>query len=82
MTVALDQMMTVGPLRIMVISECKVTAYQGHGAVFLTGHKRPIAFLIRQGAALDAFGLDGEAMKPKQVETLCPGAYRTALEAR
>jgi len=82
MTVALDQMVTVGPLRIMVICECKVAAHQSEGAIFASGHKRPVAILIRHGAALDAFGLEGDAMTPKQVETLCPGAYRTALEAR
>ena len=82
MTVALDQMVTVGPSRITVISECKLTANQSRGAVFICGQKRPIAILIKQGATLDAFGPDGNMMTHEQVENLCPGACRAALEAR
>ena len=82
MTVSLDQMITVGPLRIAVLSDSAVNVIHSNGVVFFTGRKQPVAILIKQGAVLGAFGLDGGSMTREHVENLCPGAWRTALEAR
>ena len=82
MTVSLDQTIKIGPVRIAALSDCTMTANHRNGAVFVCGQKRPVAILIRQGAALIAFGPEGDPLTRKHVEKLCPGAWRAALEAR
>lgn len=82
MTVMLDKMKQLGPLHIMALSEHAVTAKLGKGMALVVGQKRPVAILIKQGKALTAFGPQGMPMTREQVETLCPGAWRTALEDR
>ncbi|WP_390913761.1 hypothetical protein [Pseudosulfitobacter sp. SM2401] len=81
MTVSLDQMINVGPSRIAVLSDRAVKVIHSNGIVFFTGRKHPVAVLIRQGAALNAFGLEGNPMTREHVENLCPGAWRTVLDA-
>jgi hypothetical protein len=80
MTVSLDNMIKLGPLRIMALSEREITANHSNGAIFAYGQKRPIAVLIRRGDALDVYGLQGDPMTREQVETICPGAWRAALD--
>lgn len=82
MTVSLDQMITVGPLQIAVLSDCTISANHTNGAVFVSGHKQPVAILIRRGTAMIAFGPRGDPMTRKQVDILCPNAWRMAQEAR
>lgn len=82
MTVSLDQMITVGPLRVAILSDRTIQIIHTSGSIFGTGRKHPIAVLIRQGAALNAFGLDGNPLTREQVENLCPGAWHTVLDAR
>lgn len=72
----------MGPLRIVALSDSTVAASHCKGCIFCTGQKRPVAVLIKHGKALTAFGPEGMPMTRAQVETLCPGAWRTALEAR
>lgn len=81
MTVSLDQMITVGPLQIAVLTDCTINVIHRHGIVFFTAHKRPVAFLIKQGEALSAFDPEGNPMTREHVENLCSGAWRTTLEA-
>ena len=81
MSVSLDQMIKVGPWRIMVLSECRIIANQNNGAMFASGCKQPVAVLIRHGAALSVFGPQGNSMTRAQVETLYPGVWRRALDA-
>lgn len=80
MTVTLDQVITVGPLRIAVLSDCTITANHRNGAIFVSGQKIPIAVLIRQDSALTAFGADGMPMTRDQIDKLCPDAWVKALE--
>ena len=82
MTVRLDKGRQLGPLQIMALSECAVTAKHGRGMVLIAGQKRPVAILIKQGMVLTAFGPEGMPMTREHVETLCPGAWRSALEDR
>lgn len=82
MTVSLDQVITVGRLKIAVLSDCTMTANHRNGAVFISGQKRPVAVLIKQGAALIAFEPEGDPMTRERLEKLCPDAWRTAMEAR
>lgn len=81
-TFALGQMLHVGPLQIVALSECTIAANHGKGTIFVAGRKRPVAVLIRHGKTLTAFGPEGMPMTSEHVEKLCPGAWRTALEAR
>lgn len=81
MTVSLDPMITVGPLQVTMLSDSTVTARHRNGMVFVSGQKRPVAVLIKQSAALAAFGPEGNPMTRENVELLCPGAWRTASEA-
>lgn len=82
MTVALDQKITVGPLQITVLSDCTTTTRHTNGSVFVSGQKRAVAILIKQGAALTAFAPEGKQMTREQVDNLCPSAWRIVLEAR
>ncbi|WP_373028164.1 hypothetical protein [Sulfitobacter sp.] len=79
MTVVLDQTMTLGPLRISVLAECRVMTGHAKGAVFVSAQKRPVAFLIKQDAKLAAFGPEGRPMSRAEIESLCPGAWQSAL---
>ncbi|MGJ5620087.1 hypothetical protein [Sulfitobacter sp. MF3-043] len=82
MTVSLDQIIKVGPLRIALLSDRAVKAIHCNGFVFFTGRKHPVAVLIRQGAALNAYELDGHPLTRAHVEKLCPGAWRCVRDAR
>lgn len=82
MTVSLDQMIKVGPSQIAVLSDRTVKVIHCNGVVFFTGRKHPVAVLIKQGAALNAFALEGNPITREHVENLCPGAWRTVLDAR
>lgn len=82
MTVTLGRIIELGPLRIVALSDNTVAASHCKGSFFGTGQKGPVAVLIKQGKVLTAFGPEGMPMTRAQVETLCPGAWRTALEAR
>lgn len=82
MTVSLDQMIIVGPLRIALLSDSVIKVIHSNGVVFFTGRKHPVAVLIRQGAAMNAFGLEGNSLTREYVENLCPGSWRTVLDAR
>lgn len=82
MTVSLDRVITVGPLQIAVLSDRTITANHSKGAVFVSGQKRPVAVMIKQGAVLDVFGPEGSPMTREQVEVLCPGAWRKLLKSR
>jgi hypothetical protein len=81
MTVSLEQIISVGPLQIAVISDCTITANHRNGAAIITGRKQPVAILIMQRKTLKAFGVNGNPMTRNHIEHLCPGAWRTALEA-
>ncbi len=82
MTVELDPMMAVGPLRIAILCDRKITVNYCKGTIFGVGQKRPVAVLIAQGMEMSASGPDGTPMTRSDIEQLCPGAWRTALEAR
>ena len=82
MTVFFDQMIAVGPLRIIALSECTIKVHHIEGTVFITGQKKPVAVLIARGMALTAFAPDGIPMTREHVEKLCPGAWLTAKGAR
>ena len=81
MTVSLDQMIRVGPLRIALLSDRAAKGIHSNGVFFFTGRKHPVAVLIKQGAALNAFDLRGNPMTREQMENLCPGAWCTVLDA-
>jgi len=82
MTVSLDQMIRVGPLRIALLSDRAVKGIHSNGVFFFTGRKHPVAILIKQGATLTVFGPNGDPMTREQVENLCPGAWSATLEVR
>lgn len=82
MTVLLDQMLKIGQSRIAVLSDRAVKVIHSNGVVFVTGQKQPVAVLIKHGEALNAFELEGNPMTREHVEDLCPGAWRTMLDAR
>ena len=82
MTVVLDQVMTLGPLHIAVLAECRVIAGHAKGAVFVSAQKRPVAVLIRQDTSVAAFAPEGKPMSRMEIENLCPGAWQTALGAQ
>ncbi|AXI49153.1 hypothetical protein C1J03_23890 (plasmid) [Sulfitobacter sp. SK012] len=80
MTVVLDKVVQIGPRQITALSECTVIATNCRATALVAGQKRPVAILIKQGMELTAFEPDGTPITRKQVETLCPGAWRKALE--
>ena len=81
MTVSLDQLINVGPSQIAVLSDRAIKVIHSNGIVLFTGRKHPVAVLIKQGAALNAFDLRGNPMTREQMENLCPGAWRAMLDA-
>jgi hypothetical protein len=80
MTVVLDKVVHIGPCQITALSECTVKATHFRATALVTGQKRPVAILIKQGMELTAFEPNGTPITREQVETLCPGAWRRALE--
>lgn len=80
MTVALDKVVHIGPCQITALSESTVKATHCKETFLVAGQKRPVAILIKQGMELTAFEPDGTPITRKQVEKLCPGAWRRALE--
>lgn len=80
MTISLDQIIEIGPLRIAMLCERDVKVVHGDGVVFFVGRKTPVAVLIMQGAALNAFEPEGNPMTREHVDSLCPGVWRTLLD--
>jgi len=80
MTVVLDKVVHIGRYQVTALSECTVQATHFRATALVTGQKRPVAILIKQGMELTAFEPNGTPITREQVETLCPGAWRRALE--
>ncbi|MEP1329929.1 hypothetical protein [Pseudophaeobacter sp.] len=81
MTVSLDQIVTVGPLRIAVLSDCRVSTNHTKEVLLFAGQKKPVAVLIKHNTTLTAFGVDGTPMTRDQIEALCQGAWRAVSQA-
>ena len=78
MTIALDETVRIGPLKITALSETTVTIRKGTHSVLATGRKQPLAILICQSGTLKAYCPDGQPLSRSYVETLCPGAWQKA----
>jgi len=80
MTVLPDKVVQLGPCQITALSECTIKITRFRATALVTGQKRPVAILIKQDMELAAFEPDGTPITRGQVEKLCPGAWRRALE--
>ena len=80
MTSTLERGVKAGEFLIAALVECTV-AGQTHGrCIFVTGSKRPVAYLFRSVTSQGAVAASGEVLSPAQVETLCPGAWHEFME--
>lgn len=78
----LDHIIKVRSGWVAVLSDCTVSTHRANGAVFVSGQKRPLAVLIKQGATTKVFGPEGTPMTFEDLEARYPGAWRTVMEAQ
>jgi len=72
----MDRKVTVGSVTVAALVESSVTANRGENSLVIVGNKRPVAILFCKGKMRGAVTPDGVDLSPKEVNALCPDAWK------